>query len=37
MSSAEALQQAQAEELTLVVAETKSGYFGVAYLSLIHI
>ena len=31
MSSAEALQQAQTEELTLLVAETKSGYFGVAY------
>ena len=31
LTSEEAWQQAQAEELTLVVAETKSGYFGVAY------
>ena len=31
--SNEALQQAQAEKLTLLVAETRSGYFGVAYRS----
>ena len=29
--SHEALQQAQAEKLTLLVAETRSGYYGVAY------